>query len=137
MMRRWVVPVLGVALFAGPAAASELIDFARCISKAGATYYTADWCPHCARQNEMFGAGLGYVHSVDCTNGCDDVRSFPTWTFRDGSRISGVASFDALSRRTGCQFGKQRDVEPDAQPMESSSGQRERYMGGAKFIDVP
>jgi hypothetical protein len=137
MMCRWVASVLGLALVAGPAAASELIDFARCITKEGATYYTADWCPHCARQNKMFGPGLGYLNSVDCTNGCADVHSYPTWTFRDGSRISGVASFDNLSRRTGCQYGATREEEPrGSEPAESASGGRERYMGGAKFIDV-
>lgn len=137
MMRRWTASVLAVVLAVGPAAAHELIDFAKCISREGATYYTADWCPHCERQNKMFGPGLGYLHTVDCTNGCDDVRSFPTWTFRDGSRISGVASFDNLSRRTGCRYGTARDDEPPGvEARESGSGARERIMGGAKFIDV-
>src|SRR5262245_11472741 len=36
-----LLPVL--ALTAGTVAASELTDFARCIGKSGATYYTASW----------------------------------------------------------------------------------------------
>ena len=100
-MRRPVfwLPLCVLALATRSAVGSDLVDFARCISRAGATFYTADWCPHCARQTSMFGDAIGYVHSVDCTAGCDGVHSFPTWTFRDGSRLAGVASFDALARR--------------------------------------
>ena len=77
MTRVLVAMLAGIAV---PAAASELSDFARCLKRAGATYYTADWCPHCARQNRLFGNALGYLRVVDCTDGCDEVKSLPTWT---------------------------------------------------------
>jgi hypothetical protein len=98
--------LLAAVLAVGPATAANLNDFARCLTRAGATYYTADWCPHCRRQNAMFGSALRYVHAVDCTNGCSEVKSFPMWTFRDGSRHPGVASFDVLARKTQCAFGQ-------------------------------
>ena len=129
-----------VVLFASPAAASSgLADFARCISRAGATYYTAAWCPHCARQNEMFGSALDYVRTVDCTDGCDEVKSFPTWTFRDGSRIKGVATLQALAGRTGCRLGgSEEPAENDERRREQNeAGVTERYIGGAKIIEVP
>ena len=94
----------------------------------------------------MFGNAIGHVRMVDCTAGCEDIHSFPTWTFAGGSRLSGVASFDALSRRTGCQFGEpRRERDEDDDRRESRRGrrdttngdQRERYIGGAKIIDVP
>ena len=132
--------VLVVALAAGRVVASDLVDFARCISRAGATFYTAAWCPHCARQMQMFGNAVRYLHVVDCTDGCRGVSSFPTWSFADGSRISGVASFDALGRRTRCRLGTPREGEPNADgPTRSSTerGARERYVGGAQIIDVP
>src|SRR5262245_29089184 len=106
MRRRLALWTLVVAaLAATPVAASGVVDFARCITRAGATFYTASWCPHCARQSRMFGSALRYVRVVDCTAGCRDVRSFPTWRFADGSQLNGVASFEDLGRRTGCRLG--------------------------------
>ena len=118
-------------------ASPNLADFARCISRAGATYYTADWCPHCRRQNSMFGDAIRYVRSVDCTDGCDGIRSFPTWTFADGSRVSGVASFDLLASRTRCRLGGQPSDDADDTPSTSGTGTRERNIGGAKIIEIP
>jgi hypothetical protein len=132
--------VVGLALGAQRVHGAGLVDFARCIRRAGATYYTAAWCPHCARQNQMFGGALRYLRIVDCTGGCDAVKSFPTWRFADGTRISGVASFEDLSDRTGCRLGdRRRDDEDDAAGTRTSagSGGTERYEGGAKIIEVP
>lgn len=131
-----IVLVLGAAT---TTAAVDLIDFARCLSRAGATFYTAAWCPHCRRQIEMFGRAYGYLRSVDCTNGCDGVTSYPTWTFRDGSRLSGVASFDELGRRTSCRLGGSNGDErdDDASPqMSGGPATRRRQVGGAVIIDV-
>ena len=113
-------------------------------------YFRAEWCPHCRRQNEMFGSALRYIHSVDCTNGCSDVKSFPMWTFRDGSRHPGVASFDVLARKTQCAFGqsdgddggwrrpeRQAPRDDDDQREASEYGTSERMIGGAKIIEVP
>jgi hypothetical protein len=78
--------------------------------------------------------------SVDCTDGCEGIHSFPTWTFRDGSRLSGVASLDDLARRTGCQLGQPRRERPDDGGVmrEATSGSgRERYEGGARIIEIP
>ena len=140
--------LLAATLAVGPAGAANLNEFATCLTRAGATYYTADWCPHCRRQNEMFGSALRYVHAVDCTNGCSEVRSFPTWTFRDGSRHPGVASFEVLARTTQCQYGSSgatdwRRAEPqdddrgDDQREAAGDGTTERIIGGAKIIEVP
>ncbi len=118
--------------------ASSLDDFARCLGRAGAVYYTADWCPHCAQQNRMFGKSIRYLRVVDCTRGCDGVAAFPTWRFHDGTRSSGVASFELLARRTGCRLDDARDERrrDDDVIRSSGSGGRERYVGGAKIIDV-
>ena len=132
--------VATLALAARSAGASNVVGFARCLNRAGATYYTADWCPHCARQNKMFGSALGYLRVVDCTRGCDAVKSFPTWRFRDGSRISGVASFEDLADRTGCSLADgRRDEADDAAGARTSAGSGgiERHEGGAKIIEVP
>ena len=137
--------LLAAMLAVGPATATNLNDFAKCLTRAGATYYTADWCPHCRRQNAMFGAALRYVHAVDCTNGCSEVKSFPMWTFRDGSRHPGVASFDVLARKTRCSLNGERDeprddprgVDRDDEGQSADFGTTERMIGGAKIIEVP
>src|SRR5256885_1812560 len=114
MTGRWpaVSIFFGLVLGAGPVAATDLDDFARCLGRAGATYYTASWCPHRAHQDQMFGSSLRYLRTVDCTSGCRDagVSSFPTWMFADGSRLSGVASLAVLGSRTGCRLGGSRSA---------------------------
>lgn len=133
-MMRWLLVLSMLGLLTGRGAASELSDFARCVRQAGATYYTASWCPHCARQNEMFGNALRYLRTVDCTDGCNGIASFPTWTFADGSRLSGVATFDVLTSRTGCRLGEPAD---DGRDQVLDGGVRERFVGGAKIIEIP
>jgi hypothetical protein len=140
MLRRAVWTLLVSVLVASPVAASGLAEFARCISHAGATFYTAAWCPHCAHQSRMFGSALRYVRVVDCTAGCKGVHSFPTWRFADGSQLNGVASFDDLGERTGCRLGAaSREELADADEVQSSNGtgMHERNVAGAKIIEVP
>jgi hypothetical protein len=140
MRRRLAVSAMLVAALATtPVAAAGLVDFARCISRAGATFYTASWCPHCARQSRMFGNALRYVRVVDCTAGCKGVRSFPTWRFGDGSQLNGVASFEDLGSRTGCRLGggSREATDDDAIQSSSGTGTRERNVAGAKIIEVP
>jgi len=132
---RTIVPLL-LALVASPAAAG-LDDFARCLTRAHARYYTASWCPHCRAQNEMFGSALRYVDVVDCTHGCRDVHSLPTWIFGDGSRTSGVQRLDQLAARTGCPIdGARRDSAPSG-PSAHAIPARDRLEGGARIIEIP
>ena len=132
---RTVVPLL-VALLATPAAAG-LDDFARCLTRSRARYYTATWCPHCRAQNQMFGSALRYVNVIDCTNGCRNVHSLPTWEFGDGSRASGVQRLDQLAGRTGCAVdGPRRESAPSG-PSAHAIPTRERWEGGARIIDIP
>ncbi len=122
-----------------PAAASDLDDFARCLTRAGTRYYTAAWCPHCAQQERLFGSSLRYLRSVDCTAGCTRVHSFPTWEFGNGQRFSGVAPLGALASRSGCRLGDPRPGTPgrDAGETRSGGATRDRYVGGARIIEVP
>jgi len=140
LRRRATWAMLVSALAVHPVAASDLVDFARCLSRAGATFYTADWCPHCARQTRMFGSAIRHVRVVNCTAGCRGIGSFPTWRFADGSQLKGVASFEALAARTGCRLGGSRDeARDDDAGLQSSIGTptRERSVGGARIIEVP
>src|SRR5262245_13228274 len=93
-------------------AAEKLADFARCITRKGASMYSASWCPNCRRQLEMFGDAADDLDVIECslqgsgfrTPQCEDaeIRSYPTWEFRDGSRQSGMMSLSRLSQKTGC-----------------------------------
>jgi hypothetical protein len=106
----WALSVLLSA--AAPVAARSLASFGRCLDREGATFYGTSWCPHCNAQREMLGAGMRYVHYVECsvggerrsTEACRDAgaRSYPTWEFADGSRAHGRLSLQQLAERTGC-----------------------------------
>ena len=86
--------------------------FAQCLTDAGAIMYGAYWCPHCLDQKEMFGKSWDYVNYIECslpnragqTEFCTvaGIESYPTWAFADGSRQSGLLSFDALAAKTDC-----------------------------------
>ncbi len=132
---RTVVPLV-LALVASPAAAG-LEDFARCLTRARARYYTAAWCPHCRAQNQLFGSALRYVNVVDCTNGCRNVHSLPTWEFGDGSRRTGVQRLDQLAARTGCAIDGPHRESPQAAPAAHAIPTRERWEGGARIIEIP
>lgn len=96
--------------------AREYDDFAQCINDSGAQMYGAFWCAHCEGQLEMFGYNAenvneGPVPYIECSNPdrsqtptCieQNVQSYPTWVFGDGTRTTGRQSFSDLSAATGC-----------------------------------
>jgi hypothetical protein len=85
---------------------------AKCISQSSTTFYGAFWCPHCADQKTKFGTAAQYLPYVECSlpNGsgqtqvCIDngVKNYPTWVFKDGSRLVGVQTPQTLAQKTGC-----------------------------------
>lgn len=87
-------------------------SFAQCLSNNGVKMYGAYWCPHCQDQKEMFGDSWKNVNYIECSlpNGAGQtkectaagIRSYPTWQFADGTRVSGTLSFQELSARTSC-----------------------------------
>jgi len=129
-------------LGAVPLPAADLGAFARCLTRARTTYYRTSWCPHCRAQEELFGSAIRYIDEVDCTapRACAAARvtSFPTWTFADGSRLSGFAQPAELSRRTGCPLSGGR--EPGRGTATHAVGgvtTRERTIGGMQVIEIP
>src|SRR5574343_112973 len=89
------------------------IAFAQCIKNTGAKFYGAFWCPHCQAQKKLFGSKasreLPYVECsiADGKNQLQvckeaDVKSYPTWEFADGSRVTGEKSFAELAEKTAC-----------------------------------
>jgi hypothetical protein len=92
---------------------SKVDGFARCISASGAKMYGAYWCPHCLEEKELFGSSFQYVNYLECgvkgdpkgqTEVCKQagIKHYPTWEFRDGSRMEGKQEFPTLSNKSGC-----------------------------------
>lgn len=96
--------------------AATMQSFGRCLKSRGATFYGASWCPHCHAQRETLGVAMDYVRYVECA--VDGTRTsapacraagvdgYPTWTFADGSRVSGEQSLAALAAQTNCELPK-------------------------------
>lgn len=91
------------------------VAFAQCLKDKGVKFYGAYWCPHCAAQKKLFGKAMSSVPYVECalpgnpqgqTQECKDadIKSYPTWTFPDGSRVTGEQSFKDLSDKSGCPW---------------------------------
>ncbi|MBI2626570.1 MAG: hypothetical protein HYW69_03195 [Candidatus Nealsonbacteria bacterium] len=95
---------------------ATLESLAQCLTEKGAKFYGAFWCSHCKNQKEMFGDAAALLPYIECStedgNGqldaCkdDNVTSYPTWEFADGSRETGEVSLEKLSEKTGCQLPK-------------------------------
>ena len=86
--------------------------FAQCLTENDVTYYGAFWCPNCQRQGNMFGKSKRYVNYIECStpNRRDqktickeaEIEAYPTWEFADGSRVTGIQTFEFLAEQTGC-----------------------------------
>src|SRR5258708_1046982 len=85
-------------------------EFGRCLTRQGATFYGASWCPHCHAQRLTLGDAMAHVRYVECAGdgtsaaACKaaGVNSYPTWGFADGSRALGEQSLAHLAAKTGC-----------------------------------
>ncbi|MBI1866562.1 MAG: hypothetical protein HY005_03215 [Candidatus Staskawiczbacteria bacterium] len=109
-----VISFLGALWINWQSQPGKLDAFAKCIKEDGAVFYGAFWCPHCQNQKTMFGKSAKYLPYVECStpNGqsqlpvCKDkdINSYPTWEFKDGSRLTGEASLTELSEKTGCRL---------------------------------
>jgi thiol-disulfide isomerase/thioredoxin len=85
---------------------------ATCLKDKGAVFYGAFWCPHCNNEKKLFGASAKLLPYVECstpdganqTQICKDknIQGYPTWTFADGSTLSGEIPLATLAEKTGC-----------------------------------
>lgn len=82
------------------------------LSESGAIFYGASWCPHCQEQKALFGASQERLPYVECSPGgqggpsassCTQagVRSYPTWIFANGDRVTSLLSLEELAIRAG------------------------------------
>lgn len=99
-------------LIVTPGKPGKLDSLATCIKDSGAKFYGAFWCPHCQAQKALFGSSADLLPYIECSNPdgqsqnqiCTTakVESYPTWEFRDGSRLVGEQTLVALAQKTSC-----------------------------------
>ncbi|MDD5721560.1 MAG: hypothetical protein PHT16_03945 [Candidatus Pacebacteria bacterium] len=87
-------------------------SFATCLKDKGAVFYGTFWCPHCQAEKKLFGVSQKLLPYVECstpdgqgqTQICADnkITSYPTWTFADGTSLSGEISLQQLADKTSC-----------------------------------
>ena len=92
--------------------AGKYTELAQCIKDSGATFYGAFWCPHCAAEKKLFGDAAKLLPYVECSTPDGNsqlpvcklagVSSYPTWVFKDESRLSGEIPLATLAQKTGC-----------------------------------
>lgn len=111
-----ILALIGLALFLvlAPAKPGKLDGFAQCIKDSGATFYGAFWCPHCRDEKALFGRSAKKLPYVECSapdgksqlKSCTDkdIKGYPTWEFKDGTRIEKVLSLEVLASTTGCKL---------------------------------
>jgi hypothetical protein len=115
-----------------PVEAGKYDAFAQCLADEGAIFYGAFWCPYCNRQKDMFGSSARALPYFECSTldgrnqilACTEkeVKSYPTWDFADGSRLSGLLSLDALAEKTGCALPEDGSPSTDVSGGASDAG---------------
>lgn len=81
------------------------------LTKVGAKFYGAYWCPHCKDQKEMFGASAHRLPYIECSPGgrrapqanrcrTAGIRSYPTWII-NGRRYVGALTPTRLAEYSG------------------------------------
>lgn len=114
----WGLGITFVALVAWfiitPGKTGPLDGFATCLKDKGAKFYGAFWCPHCRTQKAMFGRSAKLLPYIECStpNGqsqnqiCKDakIEGYPTWEFKDSSRLSGEIPLATLAEKTACEL---------------------------------
>lgn len=97
-------------------APGKLDAFAQCLKDQGAVFYGAFWCSHCQNQKALFGRSARMLPYIECstpngqsqTSECQDkkIAGYPTWEFKDGSRLSGELALERLAEKTGCSLSQ-------------------------------
>lgn len=88
----------------------DLVAFAKALTQSGAKFYGAYWCPHCTATKELFEDGQNYLPYVEVTNPDrtpnqvaidNNIESYPTWVFANGTRLEGQQTLQAISTASG------------------------------------
>lgn len=117
-----------------PTSEAAQAKFGACLKDAGVKFYGASWCPHCQRMKKLLGeAAFTPIYkecalptkdgNFDQTQICKDakIEGYPTFEFKDGSRITGEKTLKELADKAGCEvpaeYGPQPTVPPAVTPV--------------------
>jgi len=108
-----VVGIIGFAVTKQTATSDPKMDaFAQCLTQHGVKMFGAWWCPHCKSQKELFGKSFEKINYTECSDpGSNEmnqtcksagIEGFPTWEFKDGTRVSGEVKLEDLGKKAEC-----------------------------------
>lgn len=109
-----LLAVIGLIVFAvrQQAAPAEHDAYAQCLTDHGVKMFGAWWCPHCQQQKALLGKSFEKIKYTECSDpgsqemnqACKDakIEGYPTWEFKDGTRLSGVQTLEDLGKKAEC-----------------------------------
>ena len=95
-----------------PLSANKIASLAKALTAAGARMYGSEFCSACKYQKQLFAEAWKFVTYANCdvsaTSGVQNaackaagIKLYPTWEFKDGSRLEGVQQFEVLAQKIG------------------------------------
>lgn len=88
----------------------QAVELAKQMQQKGVTMYGAFWCPHCARQKEIFGKeAFSYINYVECASKgygykgiCKDVEGYPEFKDKRGKfNVDGERPLEVFAKELG------------------------------------
>ncbi len=108
--------------------AVDLVAFAKALAATdGVKLFGAAWCPACTEQKELFEDGGQFLPFIEVTNPdrtrnatgiAENITSYPTWEFPDGSREVGLLPLETIASRSGVAIPTSAD--PFVAPIEDT-----------------
>lgn len=94
--------------------APQIEGLAKSLTAVGARVYGSEYCSACKYQEQMFGSAWQYINFVECSIDASETQNaacraaritlYPTWEFKDGSRLQGVQQLGVLAQKIGFSF---------------------------------
>ncbi|OGB75239.1 hypothetical protein A2810_01440 [candidate division Kazan bacterium RIFCSPHIGHO2_01_FULL_49_10] len=91
---------------------AKIESLAKALTAAGVKMYGSEFCSACKYQKQMFADAWKFVTYVNCdvsvnsgvqNAACraENIKLYPTWEFKDSSRLEGVQKFEVLAEKIG------------------------------------
>jgi len=94
--------------------AEKIESLAKALTSAGVKEYGSQYCSACALQKKMFGTAWSNINFIECSVDASETQNaacraagitlYPTWEFKDGSRLQGVQQLEVLAQKIGFSF---------------------------------
>ncbi|MFO0913889.1 MAG: Ig-like domain-containing protein [Pirellulales bacterium] len=88
----------------------DLVAFAKALTAANVKLYGASWHANTILQKELFADGQTYLNYIEAANPdktpnsvatSNNITTYPTWIFNDGTRLTGVQTLAAIAQKAG------------------------------------